>query len=66
MLLVLGANRVVSALELVTTPSVYEVIKREIMEDFHELVTLKYTMFAIEQLKKIGEKLSEKNMNVMF
>lgn len=54
-LLILGANRVVSALNLVTTPSVYEVIKREIMEDFHELMTLKFTMFAVEILKKLGE-----------
>jgi hypothetical protein len=54
-LLLTGAHRVASMLESITTPSIYEVIKREILEDYHEFLSLKYTIFAIEALKELGE-----------
>jgi len=58
-LLILGATRVVTMLESVSVPSVYEVIKREIMEDYHELVTFKYTIFGLEELKKLEKLITE-------
>jgi hypothetical protein len=58
-LLVSGAFRVASVLSSVSLPTVDEVIKNELFEDFKELLSLKYTEFALREIERLHKALAE-------
>jgi hypothetical protein len=58
-LLVNGAFRVASVLSSVSLPTVDEVVKNELLEDFKELLSLKCTQFALKEIEKLYKALAE-------
>jgi hypothetical protein len=58
-LLVSGAFKVVSVLSSVSLPMVDEAIKNELLEDFKELLSLKYTEFALREIERLRRALVE-------
>jgi len=58
-LLVNGAFKVASILSSVSLPTVDEVVRREVLEDFKELLSLKYTEFALREIERLHKALVE-------
>lgn len=58
-LLVSGAFKVASILSSVSLPTVDEVVRREVLEDFKELLSLKYTEFALREIERLRKVLAE-------
>jgi hypothetical protein len=58
-LLVGGAFKVASILSSVSLPTVDEVVRREVLEDFKELLSLKYTEFALKEIERLYKALME-------